>query len=118
MAIIDCFDKRTGITYVYDSKSYRDKETGKPRAKRRLIGKRDSTGAIVPTRRKASKTTNSDIGSENETTSSPDSSRLVAALIEKNTEIDVLKKRVSSLEKKLSTLATVLDKANGIIKQT
>ena len=26
MAIIKQFDKRTGITYVYDSKSYYDKE--------------------------------------------------------------------------------------------
>lgn len=118
MAIVDCFDKRTGTTYVYDSKSYRDKETGKPRAKRRLIGKRDSTGAIVPTRRKRNNTTSSDNGSDYRTTSSSDSSQLVAALIEKNAEIDVLKKRVSSLEKKLSTLATVLDKANSIMNQT
>ena len=114
MAIVDCFDKRTGTTYVYDSKSYRDKET----AKRRLIGKRDSTGAIVPTRRKRNNTTSSDNGSDYRTTSSSDSSQLVAALIEKNAEIDVLKKRVSSLEKKLSTLATVLDKANSIMNQT
>ena len=50
MAIINQFDKRSGITYVYESTSYWDKEKQQPRAKRRLIGKRDSgTGEIIPT---------------------------------------------------------------------
>ena len=50
MAIIKQFDKRTGITYVYDSKSYYDKEKKCSRAKRTLIGKLDSeTGEIIPT---------------------------------------------------------------------
>ena len=30
MAIIKQFDKRSGITYVYDSKSYYDKEKNAP----------------------------------------------------------------------------------------
>ena len=50
MAIIKQFDKRSGITYVYDSKSYYDKEKKCSRAKRTLIGKVDpDTGEIVPT---------------------------------------------------------------------
>lgn len=50
MAIIKQFDKRSGITYVYDSKSYYDKEKKCSRAKRTLIGKFDSeTGEIIPT---------------------------------------------------------------------
>ena len=50
MAIINQFDKRSGITYVYESISYWDKEKKQPRAKRTLIGKRDSnTGEIIPT---------------------------------------------------------------------
>lgn len=50
MAIIKQLDKRSGITYVYDSKSYRDPETKKVRSKRTLIGKLDpETGNIVPT---------------------------------------------------------------------
>lgn len=36
MAIIKQFDKRSGITYVYDSKSYYDKEKKCSRAKRTL----------------------------------------------------------------------------------
>jgi len=50
MAIINQFDKRSGITYVYESQSYWDKEKQQPRAKRKLIGKRDPvTGEILPT---------------------------------------------------------------------
>ena len=50
MAIIKQFDKRSGITYVYDSKSYYDKDKECSRAKRTLIGKLDpETGEIIPT---------------------------------------------------------------------
>jgi len=50
MAIINQFDKRSGITYVYESVSYWDKDKQQPRAKRKLIGKRDPvTGEIIPT---------------------------------------------------------------------
>ena len=50
MAIIKQFDKRSGITYVYDSKSFYDKEKKCSRAKRTLIGKIDpDTGEIIPT---------------------------------------------------------------------
>lgn len=50
MAIIKQFDIRSGITYVYDSKSYYDKEKKCSRAKRALIGKIDpDTGEMIPT---------------------------------------------------------------------
>ena len=50
MAIIKQFDKRSGITYVYDSKSYYDKEKKCSRTKRTLIGKIDpDTGEMIPT---------------------------------------------------------------------
>lgn len=43
-------DNRTGITYVYESESYWDKEKQQPRARRKLIGKIDEeTGEIIPT---------------------------------------------------------------------
>ncbi len=54
-AIIHQHDKRTGITYVYESISYWDKEKKQSRAKRKLIGKIDpTTGEVVPTRKKKS----------------------------------------------------------------
>lgn len=50
MSLVKSKDKRTGITYVYESESYWDKEKQQPRAKRKLIGRIDeSTGEIVPT---------------------------------------------------------------------
>ena len=59
MATIKQHDKRSGITYVYESHSYWDPEKKMTRAKRKLIGKVDpDTGEIVPTdgRNKKSKT--------------------------------------------------------------
>ncbi len=49
-SIIKKLDKQTGVTYVYESESYWDKEKKQPRSKRKLIGKIDEqTGEIVPT---------------------------------------------------------------------
>ena len=49
-SIIKSLDKRSGITYVYQSTSYWDKKKKAPRSKRVLIGKIDSkSGEIVPT---------------------------------------------------------------------
>ena len=50
MAIIKQHDKRSGITYVYESKSFWDPERKTSRSKRKLIGKIDpETGEMVPT---------------------------------------------------------------------
>lgn len=50
MAIIYQHDKRSNITYAYESHSYWDKEKKTSRAKRTLIGRVDAdTGEIVPT---------------------------------------------------------------------
>ena len=50
MAIIKQLDKRSGITYVYESTSYWDREKQQPRSKRKLIGRLNpETGEVVPT---------------------------------------------------------------------
>ena len=50
MAIIKQYDKRSGITYAYESHSYWDPEKKMTRAKRKLIGRVDpENGACVPT---------------------------------------------------------------------
>ena len=52
MAIIDSYNRKRGVTYVYESFSYWDKELKQPRSRRRLLGRRDpATGEIVPTRK-------------------------------------------------------------------
>lgn len=49
-AIVYQTDKRSGITYAYESVSHWDKEKKQSRAKRTLIGRVDpETGEIVPT---------------------------------------------------------------------
>ena len=53
MAIVKYLNKITGVTYVYESESYWDKEKKQPRNRRKLIGKLDPiTGEIVPTGKK------------------------------------------------------------------
>ena len=49
MAIVKSKNKQTGITYVYESESYWDPEKKQPRNHRKLIGKLDDEGNIVPT---------------------------------------------------------------------
>lgn len=50
MAIVYQHDKRSGITYAYESISHWDKEKKQSKAKRKLIGRVDKqTGEIVPT---------------------------------------------------------------------
>lgn len=50
MAIVKCYDRKRDVTYVYDSTCFFDKDQGKYRYKRRLIGKVDpETGETVPT---------------------------------------------------------------------
>ena len=46
-SIIKKLNKQTGVTYVYESESYWDKEKKQPRSKRKLIGKIDEqTGKL------------------------------------------------------------------------
>lgn len=56
MAIVTQTDRRTGITYAYETQYYWDKEKQQSRAKRKCVGKVDSaTGNIIPTRGRAKK---------------------------------------------------------------
>ena len=46
MAIVYQTDKRSGITYAYESKAYWDKEKKQSRTKRTLIGRVNEKGEI------------------------------------------------------------------------
>ena len=62
MSIVKSKNKKTGVTYVYESESYWDKEKQQPRAHRRLIGKLDEeTGDIIPTGRSGRRDANGEI---------------------------------------------------------
>jgi hypothetical protein len=49
MGEVHCRDPRTGIVYVYSSESYWDKEAKKKKERRKLIGKMDENGNMIPT---------------------------------------------------------------------
>ena len=49
MSLVRHHDRRTGITYVYESQSYWDPERKQPRSHRTLVGKLDADGNLVPT---------------------------------------------------------------------
>jgi len=54
-AIVYQTNKKTGVTYAYESNSYWDKDKKQSRAKRTCIGRLDpATKAIVPTRKRSS----------------------------------------------------------------
>lgn len=56
MAIVTQIDKRTGITYAYETQYYWDKEKQQSRAKRVCVGKVDPvTNEIIPTRGRSKK---------------------------------------------------------------
>jgi len=100
MAIIKQYDKRSGITYVYDSKSYYDKEKKCSRAKRTLIGKIDPhTGEIIPTdgRNKGAK-------SKPFSTSTPeiDKDKRIQELEDENRQ---LKLQISALKKEIERIS-------------
>jgi hypothetical protein len=95
MAIIHQHDKRSGITYAYESHSYWDKEKKTSRAKRTLIGRVDPvTGEIIPTdgRNKKDKV---------ETPKEPDYKNLYEKLQKKYAAQETL---IASLQKELANL--------------
>ena len=49
---INVINKKTGVTYVYESTSFRDKKTKQPRNKRVCIGKLDpASGEFIASKR-------------------------------------------------------------------
>lgn len=49
MSLVKYKNKKTGTVYVYESESYWDKDKKQPRNRRKLIGRLDENGNIVPT---------------------------------------------------------------------
>ena len=116
MAIIKQLNKKTGITYVYESRSYRDKETKQPRSERKLIGRIDeATGEIIPTKKKRDNVTtptSEDITTEEKPVPiDMDIIREKEALItEQRREIARLKKEKAEITSALKNLLAMLQK--------
>ena len=97
MAIIKQTNKTTGITYVYESKSYWDPEKKQARSKRKLIGKIDpATGDIVPTGKRGPQK-KSGAHSETEERQSAELSRLKKENTDQKIQIADLQKQIESL---------------------
>ncbi len=121
MSIVKMHNKKTGITYVYESESYWDKEKQQPRNRRKLIGKIDPvTGAIVPTGKAGRKPSPADtdllpqVGST-ESDSSVSHTNLSFTLEEKNAEIKELRKKIKELESKCEHYEIVLQRIRAMI---
>ncbi|MBR1740674.1 MAG: hypothetical protein IJ733_02170 [Lachnospiraceae bacterium] len=102
MGIIYQKDKRSGITYAYESISVWNKELKQSRAKRKLIGRVDpDTGEIVPTDGRCRKRSPYYKG-EPENTDRPIKSMTKAQLMEEviklRKENDDLKNRINESE--------------------
>ena len=98
MAIIHQYDKRSNITYAYESHSYWDKEKKTSRAKRTLIGRVDPvSGEIVPTDGRNKRVKSQSVQVDYKT--------LYEKLLKKNeaqkTLITALKAEINSLKKKV-----------------
>jgi hypothetical protein len=110
MAIIKQLNKKTGITYVYESHSFRDKTTKKPRSTRKLIGRiDDTTGEIIPTRKKRNINTTASEDANNITTNKDDAAVSLDIVKEKDAIITEQRRQISSLLKEKEELAKELE---------
>lgn len=110
MSIVKNKDKRTGITYVYESESYWDKEKQQPRSHRRLIGKLDeATGEIIPTDGRGHNRKDHKEKALSDTTLSTESVS-DEILKEKDREIHRLKETIAALEKEKAAVVKQLKK--------
>lgn len=111
MAQIKYFDKRVGITYVYESESYYDKEKHQSRSKRKLIGKIDpDTGEMIPTGKKGRPSKSPAVSSEND----PDYKKLYEKAL---TEITRKDEKISSLEQELQETRTSARNLTDIVQK-
>ena len=118
LAIIKQLNKKNGVTYVYESHSYRDSETKQPRSTRRLIGKIDEeTGEIVPTRKRKVGTTNGDInvGTTPAVKKVPGFS--MDEIRQKDSQIQELRREVAKLHREKADLAAALEKILSSLKE-
>ena len=117
MAIIKQLNKKTGITYVYESHSYRDKETKQPRSKRKLIGRLDeATGEIIPTRKKQNNVTTGSSDTTSVTTDIQESTVDMSLLQEKDAIITEQRREISRLQKEKDAIASELEKLLKMIR--
>ena len=119
MAIIKQVNKKTGVTYVYESHSYRDKSTKQPRSTRRLIGKIDQeTGEIVPTRGKKNLTTKQTTDESAIANTEETAGFSLDEIRQKDREILELRREIAKLRKEKEDLAAALEKMAASLRES
>lgn len=96
MSITKSTNKKTGITYVFESHSYWDKEKKAPRNTKKIIGKIDpKTGQMVPTRKR--KRNSSESSEKHNTKYQAFYEEALSEIKQKDEEIRHLKQEISTL---------------------
>ena len=119
MAIVHVYNRARGVTYVYESQSYWDKELKQPRSNRKLIGKLDpDTGEIVPTGKKGRTKQDQDPEKKSgysvtDSKASTDQTRRL--LKEKDAEILSLKKQLAAAEREIANYRQLIQQAHAIL---
>lgn len=115
MAIVKIHNKARGVTYVYESHSYWDKELKQPRSNRKLIGKVDpETGETVPTGKKGRRkgSTDQEQGKASHSVTSFTATLDQSALItKKDAQIRDLKKQLADANKEIARYKRLISKA-------
>ena len=118
MAIVKQYNKKTGITYVYESRSYRDKDTKQPRSERKLIGRiDDETGEIVPTRKRQKSITTSLPDESGVTTTGTLETVSLDIIREKDAVITEQRREINRLLKEKAELAAELEQICSRLRQ-
>lgn len=109
MSIVKHKDKRSGVTYVYESESYWDKEKKQPRSKRTLLGKLDEeTGEIIPTGKSGRTKVGAKAPASDQEPEKPITDQ-VRLLAEKNEEIKSLKAENKALLRERQEILKALE---------
>ena len=124
MAIINLYNKKLNVTYVYDSVSYWDKDLKQPRSKRKLIGKRDPvTNEIIPTSGRGRRNNTDASASEKQSAHSDSSTELkyekcLEAIREKDSTILEQKKQIADLQSRLRACLSAMKQAEALLNKT
>ena len=119
MAIVHVYNRARGVTYVYDSHSYWDKDLKQPRSTRKLIGKLDPvTGEIVPTGKKGRTKQEKDPEKKPERSVADNKTSVdqtMSLLKEKDAEILSLKKQLAAAEREIANYRQLVQQAHTIL---
>lgn len=114
MSIVKQTNKKTGITYVYESHSYWDPEKKQARSKRKLIGKLDPvTGDIIPTGKKGPKKKSEETKDSKQ--EDVELAKLKKEVMDQKRQIADLQKEVESLTEQNRKLKRLIDRIKEII---